>query len=81
MRSFILTALMAITFTLSATEEKKDFSDKDLTKLAEAFGHFIGKNLNNEWSEYNDRNCHPINVNLKQFAVLGYIFLYEKIKN
>ena len=42
--------------------------------------YFIGKNLNNEWTEYNDRNCHPININLKQFAVIGYIFLYEKIK-
>jgi len=46
-------------------------------------GHywFNGKNLKNEWSEYNDRICKPIHGNLKHYEILGYIFLYEKIKD
>lgn len=46
-------------------------------------GHytFVGKNLNNEWSMYDDRNCYPITVNLKNYSKTAYILLYEKIKN
>jgi len=43
--------------------------------------YFIGKNLINKWNVYNDMSCYQNNINLKTYETLGYIFLYEKIKN
>ena len=43
--------------------------------------YFVGKNLKNEWSIYDDRARYPSDINLKNYGKYGYIFLYEKIKN
>jgi ubiquitin C-terminal hydrolase len=42
--------------------------------------YFIGKDLINKWWIYNDSICIPCNL-MKKYESLGYIFLYEKIKN
>ena len=42
--------------------------------------YFVAKNLVDKWNIYDDSKCFPININLKNFESLGYIFLYEKIK-
>jgi len=43
--------------------------------------YFCGKNLINKWYIFNDSACYQKDINLKNFESLGYIFLYEKIKN
>lgn len=43
--------------------------------------YFIGKNLINEWIMYDDLSCYKTNIDMDLYEKLGYIFLYEKIKN